>query len=69
MPGGHGSRDRKGWWRNPGIGWAFQAEWPRLTLDRQTQQVVKCEMKQNLSKQGCGRGAAPSLLWITSFSP
>lgn len=54
MPGGHGLRDRKGLWRKPGIGRAFQAEWPRLTLDRQTQQAVKWEVKQNLSKQGCG---------------
>lgn len=54
MPGGHGPRDRKGWWRKPRIGWAFQAEWPRLTLDRQAQQAVKCEVKPNLSQQGCG---------------
>lgn len=54
MPGGHSLRDRKGLWRNFRIGWAFQAQWSRLTLDRQTQQAVKCELKQNLSKQGSG---------------
>lgn len=67
MPGGCSLRERKGLWRNPGIGWAFQAQWPRLTLDRQTQQAVKCGLKQNLSKQGCREKTEAELIQTSAM--
>lgn len=57
MPSSHSLRDRRGVWRNSGMDGRvdFPGAVAKADTDRQTQQAVKCELKQNLSKQGSGQ--------------